>query len=341
MIDVFAIVEDYRARTGAGPCSCIELDRSAAGEAATALLLFATGSPRPAALLKATTDVRRARALETEHANLTRVHAAGAVELRAAVPAALYLGGVGGATVLAQTAVSGTRMKDLPPGRYFASAAFRGHFAAAAEILDGLARALPAPRLSGAAAAARARDEIARYRAAHRVSPELESLLAAAAGHVATIEVPLVRGHGDFCTANLVIGEGDRLYAIDWEYPLDPGWPLADLLYLAASTWCVPYRKGRAALLDNQERLFFARHAHADLLRGTLVAAAARQGLTPADLAPLAALAWVAYANRKRAELDAQPDLTAERHLPLIALGDGACLNLELLARRVASFLPG
>jgi len=324
----------------AGRISVIELNRSGPDQAAVALLAFLDGGPAPIAFLKITPDADRAAALAREFDNLTRLRHGGSAAFRRSLPEPLYCERLDDLTVLAETATAGTRMKDFPPDRYFASSRFRDHLSLAVrwlvefhEAFGDEASTLPADAAS---------REVDRYRATHPVSPALNALLDETAHRLDPRRLPLTPSHGDFCTANVMVPEGDGLFVIDWEYPLARTWPLSDLLYFVASTWCIPYAKGREALRANYRQLFFTPHAFADLLRDSTSWYAGQLGVPTADVLFLSAVAWTGFANRKHDDLararaaGATPDEAG--HLPLMMIEDGACLNLELLAAHRDAF---
>jgi hypothetical protein len=344
LIDVFSIVEDLGRRRGvdAGRISVIEMNRSGPSQTAVALLAFLDGGPDPIAFIKATPDDERAAALGREFENLTRLACGGGEAFRRSVPEPLYLDRVGDLTVLAETAATGTRMKDFPPDRYFASRRFRDHFSLVVRWLVDFHAAL-----AGEAAPPAAREaarEIDRYRGTHRVSPALDELLQETAGTLEDVDLSLVPSHGDFCTANILIPDSDGVFVIDWEYPLSRTWPLSDLLYFITSTWCVPYRKGRDAVRANYRRIFFDPHAFSDLIAKSVSWYGEQLKIATGLSTPLSVMAWVAFANRKHDELariggagGAGDEIV---HTPLVMIDGGACLNLEILAEHRDSFLP-
>ena len=337
MIDVFVIVEDLARRRGvdSGRISVIELNRSSPTQTALALLAFQDGSGEPLAFIKASTAAARATALRREFDNLTRL-ARGDKYFRRTIPEPLYCEELGPLTVLAEAAGPGRRMKDFPPDAYFASRRFRETYASCARWLIQLDETLR----DGPATLPRdaARLEIERYRRTHRVSPALDGLLDESVRSVERASMPGVPSHGDFCTANVIVREDGDLFVIDWEYPLARTWPLADLLYLTSSTWCIPYRKGNDAVEENYRALFFRPHGFSELIHDAAAGYAERLGLTQELMLPLSVLCWTAFANRKRDELSSD-ELRETGHLPLILVRDGACINLEILAEQRDSYL--
>jgi aminoglycoside phosphotransferase (APT) family kinase protein len=339
VIDVFAIVEDLARRRGADGArvSVIELNRSGASLRAVALLAFLDDRPDPIAFLKATADPARAATLEREFANLRRLARGGAETFRRSVPEPFYCEKIGGFTVLAESALSGTRMKDYPPDRYYASPGFRRHFSLAVRWLVDFHRALEDdPSLPPPVEPAR---EVARYRETYRVTAVLSDLLDESVRALEGDALPCPPSHGDFCAAN-VIPRDDGVAVIDWEYPLTRTWPLADLLYFASSTWCTPYRKGREALAANYRALFFSSHRFSDLLRAEVARYAEQLGIASDLVLPLSVLSWTAFANRKHDELARAGDaLDPDGHIPLVLVENDSCLNLELLAQHRSSYL--
>jgi hypothetical protein len=343
LIDVFAIIEDLARRKGvdAGRISVIELNRSGPAQTSVVLLAFLVDQRGPIALIKATPDADRAVALRREFDNLTRLGRDASASFRRTVPEPLYCDQLGELTVLAETAMPGTRMKDFPPDSYFASRRFQGHYSLAVRWLIDFQRSLaddapPAPTDEAARA-------IERYRDTHRVSPALSDLLTDTVGNLQIGTAPRVPSHGDFCTANVVIPDGNDLFVIDWEYPLARTWPLADLLYFTCSTWCVPYRKGRDALKANYRHLLFSSHGFSDLIRESVAWYAGQLGIATELLLPLSAMCWVEFANRKHVELTrgraACREFDETGHTPLIIIENDACLNLELLAEHRDTYL--
>ena len=331
--------------------SVIELNRSNQAETAVVLLVFVDRQAQPAALIKAGSGPERARALRAEHDNLERLGARLPPALRATVPAPLYFAAQGATTLLAETALPGPRMKNMAPNAYFGSAAFRDHLRLTAAWLVGFHRAWadPAPQAEPARSTSDLERQIEQYRADFRASDALGRLLDRASKRLAAQTVPRSPWHGDFCSANIVLPSRARIGVIDWEQPLGLSAPLLDLLHFFASIWCVPYRKGEAARAANLRELFFGRHPLRERLRRIGLDYAAAVGIEPADLAPLSALAWAIYANRKRRDLARRPGSARlpgsdpadgdTAHWPLIVLQDDRCVNLELLAEHEPYYL--
>ena len=130
MVGVLSIVGEVLERSGIAfdTLSIIELNRSSPTTTAVAVLAFVDRRPHPSAFIKVTGDPERVRLLEQEFRNLSYLERHGSEAFRETIPKPLHLGCHEGLTVLAETAVPGTRMKDFPPDSYFSSRRFDGHF---------------------------------------------------------------------------------------------------------------------------------------------------------------------------------------------------------------------
>lgn len=344
MTDLRAMLERLLRASGSDfdRIAFILLERSSPSDTAVALLAFLDDQPAPHAFVKSSPDAAGARRLEREFRNLSWLHRHGSAELRRAVPAPLHLGQLDGVTMLAESAVTGTRMKDFPPDVYFASTAFRQHFAAVVRWLVELHRSAEGASDDPLPARVDALESVARYREHYQVTAILDELLERCARRLEGYTGAVPPWHGDFCTANVVIGDGGAIAVIDWEYPLVRSWPLADLLYFITSTWCVPYARGRRALAANYLRLFFAEHPWREQLREATLSYVRELGIAAELILPLAVMAWVAQANRKHEELEALRDLrdmeVESTELPLLMVEERHCLNLELLAEHRERF---
>jgi len=217
VIDVVGLAREVLREAGLGfrDVSVIELDRSGAEAPGLALLAFVDGKPEPQALIKASADPRRGERLRSEFDNLRRLHAEGTDAVRRGVPAPLHLGQHGDLVTLAETAVAGTRMKNFPPDRYFNSRRFSLHLEALLDWLAEFHTAISTPGQGDDAASA-----VGRYRAAFDVSPALDALLTESAERLDAADSRRFAWHGDFCTANIIVGADERITVVDWEYPI-------------------------------------------------------------------------------------------------------------------------
>jgi hypothetical protein len=316
--------------------SFLELNRSSSLELSVALLVFIDDEPAPFAFVKATPNVARARQLESEFRNLSDLDRWSNETFGRTVPKPIHLGHFDSLTVLVESALPGARMKDFPQDRYASSREFRRHLEAGFDWLDAFQTTVDAAGDDAPPLRLGATATVERFRECYRCSPEAESLLAETADVLWDYYGPVAPLHGDFCTANVIVSDDDSVSVIDWEYPLERSWPLADLLYFVASTWCTPYAKGREALASNFRELFFGTHAYTELLQSLTRAYMERLGVARELLVPLTAVSWASYANRKHDELEelarAGGIEDAASHMPLIMVEDERCLNLEILA---------
>jgi len=316
-----------------GRVSVIGMSRSQPGQLLAASLVFVDDKTEPTLFVKLTTDMNSADALRAEFDNLSRLAGGLAEPLRSTVPAPVWFGELEGVTVLAETALSGRRMKNFPPDRYFCSSRFRRHLGNVVEWLHGFHLSMGDGGAAGDPAR-RLRDELDVFRRDFRSSSRLDELLRETEDHLTRRAVPLGPWHGDFCTANVLVPDDRRVHVIDWEQPSRDCWPLADLLYFISSLWCIPHAKGPQAQAANYRRMFFGEHHLSAQIVDAVRGLAAPLDVAPVDVLPLSVITWVVYANLKRRLLTQPGDTGAEPadHWPLILLDGEACLNLELLA---------
>lgn len=336
-MDVVSLAGEVLQRAGIqhDRVSVIGMNRSQPGQDQLALLVFVDDRAAPALFVKATPDPRAAQALRREADNLAFLARRLGPTLERTVPATVWTGELEGMTVLAETARSGTRMKNFPPDRYFRSARFRRHLANVVAWLGSFQGALAADPGVPVPADGGARGEIEAYRRGFRVSTRLDELLEESAERLEGRARLLGPWHGDFCTANVLVADDRDVFVIDWEQPLVRSSALADLLHFLASVWCIPYEKGAAARATNYLTMFFGEHRLTRPIVDAVRGFRRRLDIEPGDVLGLSVLAWVAHANRKRRLLSrcaATTDGDGVTHWPLVMFEKGSCLNLELLA---------
>ncbi len=321
-----------------GSFSIVQLNRSAVEPPSVAWLVFPEGQSSPVLFAKAARDGAGVASLEVEFENLAWIAEHAEEPLRSSVPRPLLQLEHGDWSILVETVLPGIRVKNFPPTRYFATGRAVPDVRHATSCLAQLAEAArrSAPTSEPAESVA---DAIADFRQRFMVSAATDRLLDESAERLGARELPRPPSHGDFCTANLLAMADGRLGIIDWQYPLTPGWPLADLLYFLSSIWCTRYSRKSQAIATNFERMFFDPHPRSALVVGAIEALAGELGLDASLRFHASALAWVGFARRKHAELAAAPGLAARSHLPLVLLDGGRCLNLEILAARRTSYL--
>ena len=318
----------------AGDVSLILADHSVPGYVGYTLFVLERRIGRPLTVVKVTTWPHRVVSLEQEFANLRRLRGDGPPDLREAVATPLALGREGEASFLALEPLPGVRMPAGLLGRQRVAARYWRAFELAVDRLGDLAR-LPGGR--GAGPALDAGAEVAAFRASHRRSAALDRLLDRAVRSISERRPRLPPAHGDYCADNLLVTAGGGLFIVDWECPLDTGWPFSDLLTLLTSLAGRPGKGGAEALARSYQRLLFGSGPHRDRIQRAAERHRRAIGLAPDQVVPASVLAWVAHANRKHAELEARraettAPLAVDRHSPLIMIDDGHCLNLEILA---------
>ncbi|MEM7393325.1 MAG: aminoglycoside phosphotransferase family protein [Verrucomicrobiota bacterium] len=303
--------------------TCLPMDRSHTGRQLFLVLVFKNGEPSPFALFKvARTDDDR-EALQREFANLERLRDAGVTS----VPAPLYCTERDGFFFLAESVGEGTRMKNRNPDRYFSSSDFPKHFDAVSDWLLAFHQALGEPVES---VDRRVTEALSAYRERFKVSPDLDRLLDSSAERLMEGIPTLSPVHGDFCTANILVSDRGQIFVIDWENPMQPSWPLKDLIHFSTSIWCMPYRKGEERLMKNIKELWTGRTSSSRMIRAKMEHALTQLQLDPSLALPLQVMVWVDYANEKMDYF--QRANAGKIWRPLIILKDRSCLNLEWLA---------
>jgi aminoglycoside phosphotransferase len=327
-VDLNGIAAEVLTHAGVGfeSLSVLELNRSSGSNPSLVLLVFVDRRPEPAALIKLTREPGASARLEAEHRNLTLL-AESSAAAAGHVPRPLFLGECRGFSVLAESALPGVRLKNLAPERYFRSRRFPVHLTGIVDFLSALRTGTSLPAIE------RAAPSIESFRNHFDRSPAVDALLDGTLEDLAGADLPAVHGHGDFCTANLLVDD-DRIGVIDWEYPLDAGRPGSDLFYCLSSFWCIPYRSGVEGRVANYREIFFGDHRHGKTIRAEIRRYFESLEIPVELTRPLAVSSWVDYANRKRRLIAAAGDrggATAEIE-PLTLLVDNRCLNLEIIA---------
>jgi len=327
--------------------SAIHLDRSSGNSRMMSMIVFVDGRKKPQVYVKTAPADQAPAAFRIEFDNLSALSGSGNELLVRSVPAPLHIGEFSGLQLLVESVLPGTRIKNLPPLEYLNSSRLLSHLRQIVDWLLAFHGALKQPsiELSGDSFDRQVSTPIRAFRESYRTSPELDRLIEESVERLRDREIPFTPWHGDFCTANVLTDEGDRIGVIDWEHPIENGWPLADLLHFLSSLWCIQPSKAIEDRSENYLRIFF----RPGLLFGPLREAAAAYvddlGIDSELLLPLSVLTWVEYANRKAeclARIGASDEGSAQRHLPLVLVQGGACLNLELLAEhRDAYVLDG
>ena len=201
------------------------------GESGT-LLAFQSEGERPEFIFKVTSDKDHSPRLETEYRNLGLL-AGSPGRLKEMVPAPLWLKRFDQVLVLGEAAVRGRPLKSYPPAPFYRGRLREGFWKSVAGVLVELARAAGGQptELGEKEMKEHFTGPAAFFREKFRLSGDEERYLDAHLrdlDRIGSFSLPLCYNHGDFCPSNL-LREGSELYVIDWEEPLRPGLPLADL----------------------------------------------------------------------------------------------------------------
>lgn len=340
-MEVRSVAEDILRRTGVAfkSLSVIHVNRGTATETSLALLIFIDEGRDPLAFMKVTPEPEKAGLFEQEFNNLTFLHNHGSPQFKRTIPEPLYFGKFNHFTILAETAKPGTRMKNFPPNAYFSSKRFRQHFKNVVQWLYEFHHCMAdsQPQSASADIKKMVTDPVREYRQSFQRSAKLDFLLDEIQQCLQHSDIPLHLCHGDFCTANILFSDAQQISVIDWEDLVVNGWPLSDLLYFISSIWCIPYKKGQSRLANNFRHLFSTQNRHADLIRQSVAWYMQKLGIKADLVLPLSIMAWVLYANAKRAILEETQAIVRDgskssQTLPLIMIEDDYCLNLEMLA---------
>ncbi len=326
--------------------SVIQMIRSSGMETRLALFIFVDEKKDPLAILKLTPDLEEAKFFEHEFENLSLLNAHGDPQFIVTIPKPLYFGRSKDFTTLAETAMPGTRMKNFPPNGYFSSNRFQLHFANVVQWLYGFHQCVAGSQTEPASLdnENQLSVPIEEYQNTFRLSSELDSLLKATMECLEQADIPMTPWHRDFCTANVLVNNAQQISIIDWEHPLIRSWPLLDLLYFITSIWCIPYKKGKNSLVNNYRRLFFTQNRHTSLIRKSVSGYMQRLGVKTEYVLCLSVIAWVLYANGKRRCMEARKKASGTgsrdpESFPLIMVENNQCLNLEILAKNLQSYV--
>jgi len=316
--------------------SAIHLDRSAGNSRMMSMLVFVDGRKEPQVYVKTAPAEQTPAGFRIEYDNLSALAGSGNELLLRSVPAPLHIGEYAGLQLLVESVLPGVRLKNLPPLQYLHSPRMLSHLRQIVEWLLAFRTALGESPvvLTADRFERRVATPIRIFREAYRVSPGLDRLFDETAEQLREGEIPFTPWHGDFCTANVLADERDRIGVIDWEHPIERGWPMADLLHFFSSLWCIQPSRATADRKDNYLRIFFQPGVLSRALRDSVARYTGELGIKAEMLLSISVMAWVEYANRKAeclARIGARDDESAGRHLPLVLVHEGHCLNLELL----------
>ncbi len=321
--------------------SGIQMNRAPYGGHCLVMLLF-TGGTTPAAVLRVSTDPKRAATFSVAYENLKKLKTALPAHLADSVPEPYLFEQKNGITIFLESAQHGTPILKLPPNRYFRSEAFEQDFLAVVDWLVAFNTSLRVDHqeVTPAQRETLLSDPIAAYRQRFTVSPALSQLLHETEEALNSAAFALAPRHADFCTANVLVDRNHIIRVIDWEHELTPTWPFCDLLHFMSSVWCIRYGRTPATLQRNYHALFFTQTHLTSTLQHGIRRYAQHWGLEPGMLLPLSTIAWVHHALHKAdfvkqfatSEKDAHRMMIRDYHLTFIDRNQ--CLNLEILAEK-------
>lgn len=310
------------------------------------VLVFARGNSSPRYVFKAAREAAAVETLEQEHCVLSDLIARAPAGFGDTLPRPIARGEQSGLVGYLTSALPGTRMKDLPPGRIFGPSTAGPTLGRVTDWLADFYESAGTPGAVGREALFG--EAVEKYMKWFQVTAEeralilesLEGLPEPGAGGL-----PICRGHGDFSPANVLWDDG-RIGVIDFEFALEPSPPLDDLFHFLASMRSSTSARDR----DAQRRAFFEEafygsghlsRAARDAVRGLAEKMSVDSGLVE----KLFVLAWVRYAVRS-VELQMRAlgltgladdperlwqrlDAGHEEFLPVTRIGGGICGNVR------------
>jgi aminoglycoside phosphotransferase (APT) family kinase protein len=261
-------------------------------------LLFAAGTPAPAAVLKLRRD--EARPLAREAAALGRLAALLPYALRGSVPRALAYSSTGGRELLLLAWLPGRSAYVEMHSLFGAGRLARTHFEAAADWLGRFHDATRTGEERGDRPAARAIGvamEEARETGGARWAEIAERTGSPPLGPTAT--------HGDFWPGNLLVStapaDGPACAVVDWEHFEERGDPLDDLFrFPLAYGLAFPWGRRRLAPHEAFRRTFLERNRLSRAVRVYLERYCTRAGLEVERLKPHFELYLLERASRRR-----------------------------------------
>lgn len=330
-------------------------------------LFFGERGDEPLLVAKVARTPAGKAVFETEYRNLETLQARGLNADRPTTPRPLGRFEDGDTLIALQSALPGTPMKNIPGRKLFSPQAVEASFDLVLAFWERLQRAfgIQRSRLDGPAYEADVLVPVRRFANSFRLDDDERAFLDArfARGRVLSgLELPRMVRHGDFCAANMVLGDAE-LGVFDWEFPLAHALPLFDLFFFFSSVR-FPYagRRGESSHFESflavwWDDTYFGRSA-----RRRLAAAAAEHALDPSALSDLLLLSLIQVANMKYAglveshglvlDLDrpaTEADKAArwaaferpDKDAPFACIRDGVFENLRAFVRRGAPPLVG
>ena len=324
-----------------GPAPTLLLRHGGVGLRDTDQAIVLDTDGHAAAVVKVARGARGRELLRAEHDRLARLAATLLPSRPFATPRPLGFHETSGRAFLVETFLSGRKMRDMDP----AYVERRGDLLD--DVVDWLVdfsraeRVEEAPLEDGAIEA-----EVAaaanRYMTLFDTSPEERVLLGSFPERLRDAfgaSAPIVAVHGDFCDANVMVGD-DGIGVLDWEEPAPRSLPGADLFHFLLSTAVTRHGfddpdRFRTAFVES----FFAPTPAATRNRRAVERYRNALGIPRPALFPLFATAWIRLALHKLdylAESGSQADPNSS--YPILAFYGRRCLNVSLTSHLASSF---
>lgn len=322
-------------------------------------LFFDRGGDGPSVVAKATRAPERMAAYRLGFDNLRRLDATGFNSVRRTTPRALGCCEEHGVLVTLQSVLPGRLMRNLPARELFSPERASDTVSRVGSWSRGLEEAFVVERrtVDEATYEAEVLSLVRRFLGRYIVEPDEVEFLKRRFERERRLfgqELPFTVGHGDFCTANLVVQEAG-IAAFDWEQPLTHRLPFYDLFFFFSSTR-FPFRglRRESSYSESLLEVFWGTSYLNALLRRSVAEACAAHVVPPDAVSDLFLLALLLRAERKYdvmlqaaglAEPEPSPPEEDKRQVwrrlrglahdaPLFSSRDGVLVSLRHAVRR-------
>jgi len=351
------------------PGRSVHLDASNGAVDGSCFLFFDETGEIPVLVAKAA-RTREGRAIyRVEYDTLVALEAHGLNETLRTTPAPLGLWEEQGTLITLQSALPGTLMKNLKGRELFSTEGAAGTVGAVMTWWTHFVTCcgVKRERLNAESYERVVRVPVERFKRRFRIDDAQQQFLDRLFHDKRNLqgpELPMMVRHGDFCTANMVLHD-QKVGVFDWEFPLEPRLPLADVFYFFSSIR-YPHQgvRGESAHLDSFGSVYWEQGTVNRLLRESLRDACSQFELETDLLGCLLVFALIEVANIKYdALLEASgstPDGVqasdpteaqkkefwrhigpTEEDVPFASIVDGVAMNLKLIAERGLPSLVG
>jgi hypothetical protein len=323
-------------------------------------LFFGESGDEPLLVAKAARTPAGKAVFDIEYHNLTALQAQGMNDKRPTTPRPLGRFELDDTLVALQSALRGTPMKNAPGGSLFSPAGIEQNFDLVLRFWRDLHRRFGVTRrpLDDATYESEVLSPVRRFRNSFRLEAGEHAFLKARFEHgraLSGVELPWMVRHGDFCAANMVLGESG-LGVFDWEFPLQPALPLFDLFFFFSSVR-FPYlgRHAESSHFESFVSVWWDDSYFNRAVRRRLTEACVEHRIDMQHLPDLLLLSLIQVANMKYTGLIESHGLTVDpdqpvteqekaarwatferpdKDAPFACIQDGAFLNLREVVRR-------